>query len=189
MRVVAGTLRGRRFEAPTGSATRPTTDKVREAVFNALGSLGVVTDARVADLFAGSGGLGIEALSRGASHVTFVEQDRTAVAVLRSNVRSLGLDRSTRVVPGDAIAVLPGLDVDLVLADPPYGFDRWDDLLAVVRRDVVRCDVVVAEADRPVDGIAGWETVRSKRYGRTWVTFLRRAEEPAPGVSSTAPLR
>ena len=77
MRVVAGTAGGRRLTAPAGSGTRPTPDRVREAVFNALGSLDAVIDARVADLYAGSGALGFEALSRGAAHCTFVERDRT----------------------------------------------------------------------------------------------------------------
>ena len=90
MRVVAGELRGRLFEAPPGLDTRPTTDKVREAVFNALGSLDLIRNAAVADLFAGSGGLGIEALSRGAAHVTFVERDRAALRVLRDGARAVG---------------------------------------------------------------------------------------------------
>ena len=89
MRVVAGELRGRLFEAPPGVDTRPTTDKVREAVFNALGSLDLVRDAVVADLFAGSGGMGIEALSRGAAEVVFVERDRSALRTLRDNLRAL----------------------------------------------------------------------------------------------------
>ena len=171
MRVVAGELRGRLFEAPVGHATRPTTDKVREAVFNALGSLDLVRDATVADLFAGSGGLGIEALSRGAAHVTFVERDRAALGVLRSNLRSLGLESVAKVVPGDAVALLAGLDVDLVLADPPYDFDRWVDLLAATR-----ADFVVAESGTPLDGLVidGWSVTRTKRYGRTWVTFFER---------------
>ena len=86
MRVVAGELRGRRIDAPPGLDTRPTTDKVREAVFNALGSLDLIRDATVADLYAGSGALGIEALSRGAAHCTFVERDRTALRTLRGNL-------------------------------------------------------------------------------------------------------
>jgi len=183
VRIVAGRLRGRQFEAPQGLATRPTTDKVREAVFNALGSLDLVADARVADLFAGSGGLGLEALSRGAAHVTFVEQDRGAIGVLAANLRTLGVDSVSRVVRGDVLAVASGLDVDLALADPPYGFDRWGELLRSVR-----CDFVVAEADRSLDDIEGWDPVRSRRYGRTWVTFLRRGTSSSPGVSSVAPL-
>jgi 16S rRNA (guanine966-N2)-methyltransferase len=177
MRVVAGELRGRRFEAPPGLDTRPTTDKVREAVFNALGSLDLVRDATVADLFAGSGGLGIEALSRGAAHVTFVERDRQALRILRDNLRALGLEADSRVVPGDAVASARGLDVDLVLADPPYDFDRWVELLAATR-----APFVVAEAGRRLDGLdaPGWSATRARRYGRTWVTFFERVGDPAP---------
>lgn len=177
MRVVAGELRGRLFEGPPGLDTRPTTDKVREAVFNALGSLDLVRDATVADLFAGSGGLGIEALSRGAAHVTFVEKDRAALRVLRDNLRSLDLEGRSKVVPGDAVVMVGGLDVDLVLADPPYDFDRWTELLAATR-----ADFVVAEAGRSLDDldVPGWDATRTKRYGRTWVTFFERISHDAP---------
>ncbi len=176
MRVVAGELRGRRIEAPPGNDTRPTTDKVREAVFNALGSLDLVRDARVADLWAGSGALGIEALSRGAAHCTFVERDRTALRVLKDNLEHLGLGAVTRVVAGDAAAHAKTLDVDLVLADPPYGFDGWLDVLKAVT-----APFVVAEAAQPLDRIdgleeAGWRATRAKRYGRSWVTFLERID-------------
>lgn len=176
MRVVAGELRGRLFEAPPGHDTRPTTDKVREAVFNALGSLDLVRDAAVADVFAGSGGLGIEALSRGAAHVTFVERDRAALRMLRENLRSLDLEGSSKVVPGDAMVMVAGLDVDLVLADPPYDFDQWPALLAATR-----AHFVVAEAGRSLDGLdaPGWQATRSKRYGRTWVTFFERISPDA----------
>ncbi len=181
MRVVAGELRGRRINAPLGKKTRPTTDKAREATFNALGSLGVVVGARVVDAFAGSGALGIEALSRGAEHCTFIERDREALEVLRENLETLGLgDRST-VVRGDVMTNI-GLahNVSLVLADPPYEFKQWRQFL-----DEVACDLVVAESDRDmndeisgVDGaspaIIGWEVTRVKRYGRAYVSFLQR---------------
>ena len=108
MRVVAGELRGRRLAAPTSGSTRPTTDKVREAVFNALASLDVVIDARVADLYAGSGALGIEALSRGAAHCTFVERDRGAVAAIDENIATLGLRARSRVIIGDGIVAARG---------------------------------------------------------------------------------
>lgn len=176
MRVVAGELRGRHFEAPPGNDVRPTTDKVREAVFNALGSLDLVRDAVVADMFAGSGGLGIEALSRGAAHVTFVERDRNALRVLRDNLRALGVESTSKVVPGEALAIVSGLDVDLVLADPPYDFDRWTDLLRATR-----AGYVVAESGRPLDelDLDGWQIIRAKRYGRTWVTFFERISPDA----------
>ena len=169
MRVVAGALKGRRIVAPRGRATRPTSGQVREAVFNALNSLGVVEGADVLDLFAGSGALGIEALSRGAAHCTFVEQAPPALEALRTNVRELGLDARAAVVP---IEVGRYLDrerprADLVLADPPYAFDDWSGLLARVGGGFV-----VAEAPTTVDPPDGWESVRTKRYGRTVVTFL-----------------
>lgn len=175
MRVVAGELRGRRFDAPEGLDTRPTTDKVREAVFNALGSLDLVRDAVVIDLFAGSGALGIEALSRGAAECVFVERDRNALRTLRGNLRDLGLEDRSRVVPSDAVGAAAQLDADVVLADPPYDFEDWPRLLASVR-----APFVVAEASRALDEldgfaeVTGWRVVRTKRYGRTWVTFLER---------------
>ena len=95
-------MRGRRIESPPGDATRPTTDKVREAVFNALGSLDVIEGASVLDLFAGTGAMGIEALSRGAARCSFVENDRAAVAVLRRNIDALGLGGRADVVVSDA---------------------------------------------------------------------------------------
>ena len=169
MRVVAGGLRGRRIEAPPGNDTRPTTDKVREAVFNALGSADLIRDAVVADLYAGSGALGIEALSRGAAHCTFVERDRNALRTLRANLEHLGLGDRSNVMTGDARALAPAIAADVVLADPPYGFDRWDELLAAVR-----AEFVVAEASRELTPPPGWAVTRAKRYGRTWVTFLER---------------
>jgi 16S rRNA (guanine966-N2)-methyltransferase len=172
MRVVAGELRGRRLVAPADGSIRPTTDKVREAIFNALSSLDVIVGARVADLYAGSGALGIEALSRGAEHCTFVDRGRSALTALRENIASLGLDDRARVVAGDAVVVAPRLDVDIVFADPPYGFDDWARLLEAVGNE--RVELLVAEAAAPVVPPSGWEQRRTKRYGRTWVTFLHR---------------
>ena len=169
MRVVAGELGGRRIIAPEGTSTRPTTDRVREAIFNALGSRGLVDGALVADLFAGSGGLGIEALSRGAEHCTFVERDRAALDALRDNLDGLDLDDRSRIIAGDARSAAASLDVDLVLADPPYDFDGWVDLITSVR-----ADTVIAESGELLPDVPGWTAWRSKRYGRTWVTFLER---------------
>lgn len=171
MRVVAGELRGRRIEAPAGKGTRPTTDKAREATFNALGSMGVVVDAHVVDAYAGSGALGIEALSRGARHCTFIESDRAALEVLRRNLAALGLESRSTVVRGDALTMVGQVaDATLVLADPPYAFADWEVFLSRVT-----ADLVVAESDRPLDeGLAGWEAVRVKRYGRAFVTFVKR---------------
>ena len=172
MRVVSGDLGGRKLVTPAGSDTRPTSDRVREAMFNSLFSLDAIEGARVLDAFAGSGALGIEALSRGALHATFVETGRNALAALRENIETLQLGAQGRVVPGDALAHLEriaaeGEVYDLVLLDPPYGFDQWDELLAAVP---VGARVVI-ESDREVVVPDSWEVHRRKRYGGTVVTL------------------
>ena len=170
MRVVAGELRGRKISAPDGTTTRPTTDMAREAIFNALTSLDVIVDAAVLDLFAGSGALGIEALSRGAKHCTFIERDREALASLQDNIKKLGLTDRTTVIRADVlIAATKVSGIDLVMADPPYEFKNWQGLLANIT-----APLVVAESNREITGLNGWESLRSKRYGRTHVTYLRR---------------
>lgn len=175
MRVVAGELRGRRIESPRSEATRPTTDKVREAVFNSLNSMGEIIDAVVVDLFAGTGALGIEALSRGAARCTFVEIDRDALAVLRRNVTALGLAERAQVVGADANSAVIPSDATLVMADPPYGFDRWTALLERIGRSAPGA-LVVAESAEELAPPEGWDVVRSRRYGRTVTTFLRGAD-------------
>jgi len=172
VRVVAGSLRGRQLLAPPGPSTRPTSDRVREATFNALASLDVLRDATVLDLFAGSGALGIEALSRGAAHCTFVEQGRPAIITLRQNLDALALSERATVVTMDVGRYLSSnaaAAVDLALADPPYAYDGWAGLL-----DAVLASVLVAESDRPIEPGEGWALVRSRRYGTTHVTILRR---------------
>ena len=172
MRVVSGDLGGRKLVTPDGSDTRPTSDRVREAMFNSLFSLDAIEGARVLDAFAGSGALGIEALSRGALHATFVETGRDALEALRENLETMQLGAQGRVAPGDALAHLErtaaeGSHYDLVLLDPPYGFDQWDELLAAVP---VGARVVI-ESDREVIVPDSWEVHRRKRYGGTVVTL------------------
>lgn len=168
MRVIAGEFGGRKLVAPEGVTTRPTTDKVRQAVFNSLGSMGVVEGAVVADLYAGSGALGIEALSRGAERCIFVERDRAALQALRANLAALGLAERGTVHATDVLAWVPAMrHVDIAFVDPPYAFDQWPALLAVLQ-----VGLVVAEADDPVEAPEGWTQLRARRYGRTWVTLL-----------------
>ena len=183
MRVVSGTARGLRLIAPAGNSTRPTPDRVREAVFNALYSLGGVQGATVLDLFAGTGAMGIEALSRGAERAVFVESSREAVAALRENLQTTGLADRADVVTGDVERYLdsaPGR-FDVVLVDPPYAFDDWPDLLGRMS-----ADLVVVESGRTVDVPDGWETHRVKRYGGTVVTIASpRRSGPDPSGSSS----
>ncbi|MFA9431315.1 16S rRNA (guanine(966)-N(2))-methyltransferase RsmD [Egicoccus sp. AB-alg2] len=132
MRVVAGAARGRRLVAPKGHDVRPTTDRVKEALFSSLQPL--LPGAHVLDVFAGAGGLGIEALSRGAASVTFVERARPALDALRRNLDTVGLPGAEVVATdvGRALrGALPGAPFDVVLADPPYRFDA-EELQAVL---------------------------------------------------------
>lgn len=168
MRVISGEFGGRKLQTPAGETTRPTTDKVRQAVFNSLDSSGLLDGAVVADLFAGCGALGLEAISRGAERCTFVERDRNALVALRANIATLQLDARATVVSSDVLAWVPAMrGVDIVFADPPYAFDAWERLLSLIK-----APVVVAEADKAVAAPPGWEQLRSRRYGRTWVTML-----------------
>jgi 16S rRNA (guanine966-N2)-methyltransferase len=178
VRVIAGSSRGRPLTAPVGGRTRPTADRVREAIFNVLGSLVDLEGARVVDLFAGSGAMGIEALSRGAASVVFVDSSAAAVRAVKANVTGTGLDPgATRVVRADVLDWLRRPQrFDLALCDPPYSFDAWGDLLGRLHSEVA-----VLESDRPVEVPATWEIVRNKRYGGTLVTVVRSPEShPAP---------
>lgn len=161
MRVVAGSVGGRRINAGDSENIRPTADRVREAMFNSLYSLGAIAGAVVVDLFAGSGALGIEALSRGADRVIFVENNRRALVVLRENLASLGLQDQATVVPADATMFLPHAEsYDLLLLDPPFSFDGWPALLADVEDSIV-----VIESNRAIELPESWDMHRLRRYG------------------------
>jgi len=122
VRIIAGQWRGRPIEAPPGRATRPTADRVRETLFSMLASrLGSFEDLAVADLFAGSGALGLEALSRGATSAAFVEQDPKAAAAIKRNAEKLGVGERVRIFGGSALALPAAGSFDLIFADPPYG--------------------------------------------------------------------
>ena len=168
MRVVAGSAKGRPLVAPPGTDTRPTSDRVREAIFNALGSLEAVVAARVLDLFAGSGALGIEALSRGAASAVFVDLSQQAVDAVKANLAKTELDGT--VIRTDAHRYDDG-PFDLALLDPPYATtdEQWSALL-----QHLDAAVVVVESDRAVDLGERWELLRSKQYGSTVVQIARR---------------
>lgn len=143
---------------------------MREALFGALGSIGAIEGARVVDLYAGTGALGIEALSRGAAAATFVDDDPRSISVIRANLAGTGLEGT--VVRDDVLRFLasnPG-DVDLALVDPPYAFDEWERLLAALP-----APLAALESGRSLDVGPGWEVVRARRYGDTVLTIVRRA--------------
>lgn len=171
MRVVAGESRGRPIVAPEGNRTRPTSDRVRESIFNMLFSLNATQDSAILDLYAGCGALGIEALSRGANHCTFIEQDRRAVEAIRNNLETLGYTDRATVVQADVATWVEqsNMRFDVVLADPPYDDDSWESLL-----ELVESRWLVAETGKAVDEHPRWDVVRDKTYGTTVVTVFAR---------------
>lgn len=181
-RVIGGTAGGRRLRVPPGGRTRPTSDRAREGLFSTLASLvGSMDGLRVADLFAGSGAVGLEALSRGAAHVLFVESDAKAVAVLRDNVRALGLGDSD--VRHDTVqrvlASAPTTAYDVVFLDPPY-VDPVDEVLAaLVDLGWLAPEAVVAVERASRGGAPRWPAgvaaVRSRRYGEGTLWYGRRS--------------
>ncbi len=172
MRVIGGVARGRRLKAKLPPTVRPTTDYAREAIFSMLESRGGLSKLVVADLYCGSGAMGIEALSRGAAKVYFVDAEPACLAAAKANLEPLGLS-------GEAIFVRASLpvwsaprDLNLVLADPPYGPLDVDSML-----HGVGATRVVIENDRHMAAPSGWQVTKTKRYGTTLVTML----EPSSG--------
>jgi 16S rRNA (guanine966-N2)-methyltransferase len=183
MRVVAGRLRSRPIAAPTSSAIRPTADRLREALFNILvhGCGDPVTGARVLDLFAGTGALGIEAISRGAGFALFVDDGAEARALLRQNVEALGLGGVTRIFRRDATRLGPCYPLEpfsLVLLDPPYGKGLAEQALASARDGGWLSDgalVVVEEAaSSKFAAPEGFEELEHRVYDDTEFVILRR---------------
>jgi 16S rRNA (guanine(966)-N(2))-methyltransferase RsmD len=192
MRITGGELAGRRFRAPH-SDTRPTADRVRESLFARLGPL---AGRHVLDLFAGSGALGLEACSRGAEEVLFVDHAAQAVRCVRDNLASLGPLAGTRVQRGEALAVLHGLGragrcFDLVFVDPPYASDLAARVLAALPGLGILAEgaEVVVESDRrhPPGDFEGLVQEDERRYGDTVVTRYRRAERSASASAKELP--
>lgn len=190
MRIVGGAWRGRALVSPAGTATRPTSDRVREAVFDALSArLGAgLGGAITLDLFAGTGALGLEALSRGATRCVFVEQDRLALSSLERNATALGAGGRAIVIAGDATgAALPRASVhgpfSLLLVDPPYRMEPAEVVAAIgsLRDSGALAPGALIVVERRTGTEAAWpdwiDVVRTYRYGGTEVVVLERAEE------------
>ncbi len=181
MRLTGGLDRGRKLRAPRGSSTRPTGAKVREAIFNILGP---VPEAPVLDLFAGTGALGIEALSRGACAATFVERDRRALEALVRNLRELGLSGRARAVQCSVHVVLRHLAAEdarfgWVFVDPPYAAGEVDSVLELLSGEALLASgaVIIVEHDRrhvPCESVGGLRLTDRRGYGDTSISFYRR---------------
>lgn len=187
MRVISGTARGRRIQAPPGTGTRPITDRVKESIFNMLESLGGVRAATVADLYAGSGSFGIECLSRGAASVIFVERNRAAARILQRNLDTLGLADNATVRVGSVERELGRLGpVDVAFCDPPYVEDPWADVLARLDAGLL---VAHAESDVPVEGVENrWEEVRRRAYGRSHIVIARATTRRLSAATAPDPI-
>lgn len=178
MRIIAGEWRGRPLVAPAGMDTRPTAGRVRETLFSMLLSrLGTFEGLRVADLFAGSGALGLEALSRGAAFATFVERDAKAIAAIRVNAAKLNVQARTQILGGSALALPRSEPFDLVLADPPYDKGSGNAAVAAVAaagwlRPQGCMSVETARGDRVDPGALSIEAERE--VGQARLTLLRR---------------
>jgi 16S rRNA (guanine(966)-N(2))-methyltransferase RsmD len=181
LRVIAGAFKGRRLKTPAWEGVRPTSDKLRETLFNILAPR--IAGARVLDVYAGTGAVGIEALSRGAAHVTFVERDRRAAALIAANLAMCRVEQGYTIEYGDAAAVLrrmPEADAfDLVLLDPPYDADPEmlaDTLSEAARRTTAAGLIVLERASRREPVIPdGLDRVRDVVSGDSALTFLRRS--------------
>jgi 16S rRNA (guanine966-N2)-methyltransferase len=180
MRIIAGEWRGRKLVAPKGESTRPTADRARETLFNMLTSrLGSFEDLRVADLFAGSGALGLEALSRGCAHCLFVEQDRDAVAAIGKNIDSLDARARTAIENGSVMSLRSAREpYDLLLLDPPYntgaGVVALDRLLRLGW--IGEATWIVMETARTEDvTVSGLDAESDRRVGKGKLTLLRRS--------------
>jgi len=181
VRVIGGEFKGRKLSVTRGRLIRPTSDRVREAIFDILGP--TWTFRRVLDLFAGTGSLGIEALSRGAEEAVFVEQGKGALTVLKENMKALGLQSRSWVLPlptkkGIAVLGERGEVFDLIFMDPPYGKDVVGKTIEeIVRRGILAATgVIVAEhasRDRILPPL-GLELSQQRRYGDTTVSFFQK---------------
>lgn len=182
MRIIAGQRRGLILSQFDAEFIRPTKDIVKEFIYNCLANLKDISESSVCDLFAGTGGLGIEAISRGSSKVTFVEIDPRAVEIIRKNILKLKLDSQASVVQGDALHYLDGSDkFDIIMADPPYDQRIGDALIEkVLKYDRLNPEGVMViesspdETFLPFDHYPGISCYKQKKWGESLVTILRK---------------
>ena len=178
MRIVAGTNRGRPLHVPHGDITRPTADRVRQALFDKLfhapwGGRGRFVGARVLDLFAGTGALGLEALSRGAERATFVEQDKAALIALRANITACGAEKTSAVLASNVLTATGGGQYDLIFLDPPYQADLLIPAIAAWRSRFAFGAIAVAEMGRSEEIELPGELLDEMQHGAARVKILQ----------------
>lgn len=180
MRIISGRWRGTPLVAvgkgDPAAHLRPTPDRVREALFSMLNSRGVIQDAQVLDLFAGTGALGFEALSRGAAHAVFVENGRVGQKLIADNINKLGARDQAKVLRSDAtkLGAWPGARFDLVFLDPPYGKGLGQRALAVVRDWMAPGALVVWEEEAPMVAPDGFTPVDQRKFGTSHITLIEK---------------
>ena len=172
MRIVAGKAGGIRLSAPKGIDIRPTSDRAKEAVFNSLHSRSAIEGAEVLDLFAGTGALGIEALSRGAKKATFVDKSSESLELIKENLKKSGFEKTSEIVKEDSLKWLQksSKSLDLVLLDPPYSFKNWSELLDTLLQKQPR--IVVIESNREIDPGPNWHVDSIRQYGSSVVVVI-----------------
>jgi 16S rRNA (guanine966-N2)-methyltransferase len=175
LRIIAGEMGGRRIQAPPGDNTRPTQDRIREALFSILQNK--IGGCRFLDLFAGSGANGLEAISRGARYVLFVERGKEALRVIRENIQALGMAERCEVRAGDFRSALIGTRerFDIVFMDPPYREEYAAEAMALLRAHdlLAKGGCVVVEHERQMPEIAGFSLADRRKYGRTLLSFYQ----------------
>ena len=182
MRIIAGQFRGRALAAvgkgDAGAHLRPTTDRVRESLFSVLTHTGAIPGARVLDLFAGTGALGLEALSRGAEHVSFVDDGRVSTGLIRKNIDICRAGEATTLIRRDAtrLGENPGAVFDLIFLDPPYGKGLGEKALTALLNGGWIADdaLIVWEENAPMPAPEGFELESSRKYGDTHITLMWR---------------
>ena len=174
MRVISGTAKGKTLKTIEGLDTRPTVDRVKEAVFGSIQF--DLQDSRVLDLFAGSGAMGIEALSRGAAEGVFVENNARAMAVVKQNAQYTGVDKRSRFIESDFVAALSKIsgEFDFIFIDPPYASDYYKKAMEIIadKKLLASGGRIICEHDREIgDMPSRLVPLKSKKYGKTYITY------------------
>lgn len=181
MRIISGEFRSRQLKVPPGKDVRPTSDRTRESLFNILGGRVDLEGLRAADLYAGSGSLGLEAISRGASHVTFVEQNVRAFRTIQENAQTLGVTERCRFVRDNVLRFVRNTEAhsfDLAFADPPYASEDLGEFPQAALRLIKPGGFLILEHDRSRDFEGADTLILQRRYGDTVITFFQAPHAP-----------